>query len=295
MISRRIPKFSSSSVVKASGAASIIGNQVISMDELRHKVPSIFARSKHDSRSEQYSHISTGDVLERLQREGYQPFSAMQGGSRIAGKSAFTKHLIRLRHVSRMNEVAGSNSEIILMNSHDGTCSYRLMAGMFRTVCHNGTIVADSVLEDIRLAHKGDLSDLVMEASGSMLEGLPRMEETVKEMASIPMSHRQRLDLAAEAAELRFSGRKDVRISPIALVQPFRAEEDANTLWGTLNILQERLIRGKTIYKLIDEKNGVQRERTQVLRPINNIDQAVDINRKLWSLAEAVRASSISG
>ncbi|OKN68838.1 hypothetical protein AM469_006565 [Pseudomonas aeruginosa] len=44
----------------------------------------------------------------------------------------YTKHLIRLRHASQIN--GDEANEIILLNSHDGTSSYQMLAGMFRFV-----------------------------------------------------------------------------------------------------------------------------------------------------------------
>ena len=49
----------------------------------------------------------------------------------------FTKHMIRLRHAGQIN-ARGEANEIILLNSHDGTSSYQMLAGMFRFVCSNG-------------------------------------------------------------------------------------------------------------------------------------------------------------
>jgi len=38
--------------------------------------------------------------------------------------------------------------EIVLTNSHDGYASFQLMAGVFKFVCSNGMIVADSLVEN---------------------------------------------------------------------------------------------------------------------------------------------------
>ena len=37
----------------------------------------------------------------RPAREGFEPFMVAQGKSRIEGKTEFTKHMIRMRHVAR--------------------------------------------------------------------------------------------------------------------------------------------------------------------------------------------------
>ena len=66
---------------------------------MRQAAPSIFADGKHVSRSERYTYIPTIDVLRGLHREGFEPFMVAQGRSRIEGKSEYTKHMIRMRHL----------------------------------------------------------------------------------------------------------------------------------------------------------------------------------------------------
>jgi Domain of unknown function (DUF932) len=84
-------------------------------EQMRATAPSVFAEGKHASRSERYSYIPTIEVLRSLRREGFEPFMVAQGASRIEGKAAFTKHLIRLRH-AREHRARPEANEIILIN-----------------------------------------------------------------------------------------------------------------------------------------------------------------------------------
>lgn len=105
--------------------------------------PSVFAESAHESRSARYAYIPTSDVLNGLRREGFQPFMACQARTRTEGKQEFTKHMLRLRHQSQIN--GDTANEIILVNSHDGSSSYQMLAGCYRFVCENGLICGDTV------------------------------------------------------------------------------------------------------------------------------------------------------
>ena len=98
---------------------------------MRLAAPSIFAVGKHTSRSERYTYIPTIDVLRGLRKEGFEPFMVAQNKSRIEGKTEFTKHMIRMRHVGQVEAKPEAN-EIILINSHDGASSYQLLSGIFR-------------------------------------------------------------------------------------------------------------------------------------------------------------------
>src|SRR3546814_17984138 len=66
-----------------------------------------------------------------LRKKGFQPFMVTQTRTRHEDRRDYTKHMIRLRHASQIN-ARGEANEIILLNSHDGTSSYQMLAGMFR-------------------------------------------------------------------------------------------------------------------------------------------------------------------
>ena len=108
----------------------------LSEDQMRVAAPSIFASGKHASRSERYTYIPTVDVLRGLRKEGFEPFMVAQNRCRLEGKSAYTKHMIRMRHAGQVNARTEAN-EIILINSHDGASSYQMLAGVFR-LCRAG-------------------------------------------------------------------------------------------------------------------------------------------------------------
>ena len=93
----------------------------LSDDQIRAVAPSIFADAPHESRSQRYSYIPTATVLQELRGEGFEPFMVCQTRVRADDRRDYTKHMIRLRHVSQIN--GREANEIILLNSHDGTSS----------------------------------------------------------------------------------------------------------------------------------------------------------------------------
>ena len=105
----------------------------LSDDQIRTVAPSIFADAPHESRSQRYAYIPTATVLTELRKEGFQPFMVTQTRVRDEGKREHTKHMVRLRHASQINARSEAN-EIILLNSHDGTSSYQMLAGMLLCV-----------------------------------------------------------------------------------------------------------------------------------------------------------------
>ena len=82
-------------------------SNALTIDALRSVVPSAFATAPHESRSSRYAYIPTSEVIEGLMAQGFTPFKAVQGKSRIEGKTEFTKHMIRFRHADSMTAQVG--------------------------------------------------------------------------------------------------------------------------------------------------------------------------------------------
>ena len=138
-----------------------------------------------------------------LRKEGFQPFFAQQGGSRIEGKQNFTKHMLRLRHQSRASET-GEAHEIILVNAHDGTSSYQMISGVFRFVCANGLMTGDTFGE-VKVGHRGDAVAKVIEGAYAVLDDADQVMAAVDSMKAVNLDARtSRLALAKCARLLRF-------------------------------------------------------------------------------------------
>jgi|688.fasta_scaffold170404_3 hypothetical protein len=271
---------------RSNGAVNYTSRQPLDLDQLRSIAPSIFAEQAHSSRSAVYSYIPTSEVLTSLMREGFRPYAVMQGGSRDEEKRGFTKHLIRLRHDSQKLEVGGNHNEIVLLNSHDGTSSYRLMAGIFRLVCGNGLVVAQNMIEDIRVPHKGDVTGQVIDGCVSLMEKLPEVNESVRSMASMQLTAGEQRAFATAALVARYED-KAAPVTPDQVLTLRRHEDAAPTIWNTLNTVQESLIRGGLRYVQRDDKGRrVARRQT---REIGGIDQNTTVNRALWALAEEMK------
>jgi hypothetical protein len=257
-------------------------------DQMRRAAPSIFAAGKHVSRSERYTYIPTIEVLRGLRREGFEPFMVAQSQSRIEGKTEFTKHLVRLRHAWQIQTRAQAN-EIILINSHDGASSYRMLSGIFRQVCSNGLVVGD-VVEDIRIQHKGNVEHEVIEGAFRVVDEFPVVNAAADDMKAVTLTHLEELAFAAGALALRFGehviqgggGHRSASVTAEQLIEVRRPEDLGHDLWTVLQKVQESVIRGG-----LQGRSALgRRQRT---RPVDSIDRGVSLNRALWVLAEEMR------
>ena len=265
----------------AKNSPALRSNLPLSDDQMRRVAPSIFADAKHISRSDRYTYIPTSDVLTGLRKEGFEPFAVCQTQVRNDDRRDFTKHLVRLRHVSQSN--GAEANEIILLNSHDGTSSYQMLAGMFRFVCTNGLVAGDTV-GDIRVRHKGDIVDNVIAGAFTMLEQFEAVGAQRDEMRRIDLNPQEGEAFARAALSLKYEPNpvKPPPITEAQILRPRRMEDGRADLWATFNRVQENIMKGGLRTRTA---NG----RRQQTRPVEGIDQSVKLNRALWVLAEEMR------
>ena len=255
--------------------------------DLSRVAPSIFAIEPHASRSERFTYIPTYEVLRRLREEGFVPVRAIQGKSRTEGKADYTKHMVRFRHPDYENRKAiGASPEVVLLNAHDGTSSYRIMSGVFRSICTNSMVVMEDGATDIRVPHKGDIVGQVIEGSFTVIEEAKLTLDKAEAWQGVTLNGDERQIMAEAAHVLRFGdpeGNTDTAIKPAQLLAPRRRDDQGSNLWLTHNVLQENVIRGGLHAWGKDANNRPRRVTT---REVKNIDGDLKLNRALWLLSQ---------
>jgi len=253
----------------------------LSNDDLRRLAPSIFADRPWHAMSDRYAFIPTIDVIDKMRSEGFTPFDAEQARTRIPGKGEFTKHVVRFRRedsTALLPQLGNLYPELVLMNSHDGASAYALSAGMYRLVCMNGLMVADSTVQEIKTRHTGD-AGLVIDASFEVIDQMPKALEQVQRFGEIRLLPEARQHFAEAAMSLRYDEDK-APVPAAAILRPRRTADQEPTLWNTFNTIQEHLTQGGA-----RGFNNAQRRRTSV-RAVNGITENARLNRALWQLTE---------
>lgn len=263
------------------------GRNALDLETVRKFAPSVFAAEKHESRSNRYAYIPTAAPLQALMNEGFVPFRAMQSRTRIEGKQAFTKHLLRLRRrqdMERAAVVGETVNEVLLTNAHDGTSAYKMTVGVFRFVCANGMVVGDSSLE-IRVPHRGneqEISGKIIDAAYEVTGHFDKVEESKEAMQSIVLREPVKLAFAEAALALKY-GEKEPVIEPAQVLRARRYDDKGENLWKVFNVIQENLTRGG----IRPTEPGKRRT-----REVTGIDESVRLNKSLWGLAEAIAKSA---
>lgn len=260
--------------------SAVRSNAPLSDDQIRAAAPSIFAQEAHASRSQRYAYIATSEVLSALRNQGFQPFMACQTRCRDHDKTEHTKHMLRLRHASQIE--AREANEIVLLNSHDGTSAYQMMAGVFRFVCANGMVFGDTV-NDVRLRHSGDVIDNVIDGAFRVLEDFEAVNRSREGMQALTLTEGEQTAFAHAALALKYDTQTaPAPVTEAQILAPRRFDDARSDLWTTFNRVQENVIRGGLNARSATGK----RTRT---REVQGIDQSVKLNRALWLLAEEMR------
>lgn len=154
-----------------------------------------------------------------------------------------------------------------------------MLAGMFRFVCMNGLVCGD-VIEDIRIPHKGNVTDEVVGGAHTILDGFNLIREKRDDMRATTLTPQEQTILATSALSLRYdldpSKPAPVTAEQINLCR--RADDRGFDLWSTFNRLQENLVRGG-----LDARTP-KGKRTRT-REVVGIDSNMKLNRALWMLA----------
>jgi hypothetical protein len=256
----------------------------LSREQLTGRVPSAYAEKAYSGTSSRYAFFPTDTVVEALRESGWAPVIAQQQTARAEDRFGFQKHLIRFHRREELGRAVlhDSRLELVLMNSHDGGCAFRLFAGVFRLVCANGLVVSEESFGAISIRHTHRTVEQVVDASQKIARNSDGIGGRIDTFRQRVLSEEERTDFATRALALRYDSAVEAPVRPSYLLEPRRREDHGNSLWQTFNVVQERMMRGSRPDRL---KAMQENRRTARVRALTGLDAQLNINRNLWELA----------
>ena len=254
----------------------------LSKANIRSLAPSVFSEKPSEDVSSKYTHIPTERVIDDMELLGWKPIEAKEVKARKLSTKGFQKHLLVFRNEDVVINGKDGDTvfpQILLTNSHDGKNAFTFQAGLYRLICENGLVIADTQFEDVKMRHMGytfeDLQVLIKE----MVEKLPLTVESMNQMKAKELEQEQILAFAKEAINTRFTEKEvnRIQIDWDAFIEPVRKEDTGKDLWSVFNVVQEKLIEGDFEYRM----GGKDRK----AREIKNFKQDMKINKELFELA----------
>jgi len=267
----------------SAGTGHMLANDAgLTMDDLR-TLPALWTSDRYQrTTGVRFQPIPTMQVIETLGETGFLPVRAMQATSREETRLGYVRHMVVLRQ--RGSVAASILPELVLLNANDGGSAYRLLSGVFRTVCANGLIVADGLIADLAIKHLGDrLRERVIDATGAIAEQVPVVFRQITRWQQTTLSETEQLAYAQAALHLRYPDRPLDRtpITPAALLMVRREADSGSDLWTIFNRVQEHLLRGGL--------PGASRTgRAVQTRALTGVSSNVRLNVALWKLTARV-------
>jgi hypothetical protein len=232
--------------------------------------------------SDRYGFIPTTEIIEAFGRDGWQLTNAKETKVRKPCRQGLQRHLLRFAHESQLQVSQGERIEMLLINSHDGTSSVQLAAGVYRFACANGLVVADSTVASIRLGHHKLSMNTVLGASHKILGQAEKVTEVIHQWKNTPLSEEDAFHLAEQGIKLRWPDETLAPISPLVALSPSREADVGLDLWRVFNRVQSSLIQG-------GQRDGGRKtafgKQFRATKGIKALDANVRINSQLWELA----------
>ena len=256
----------------------------LNREQLTQQVPSAYAERAYSGTSKSYAFFPTDTVVEALRDSGWAPVIAQEQSSRSEERFGFQKHLIRFHRREELGRAVlhDSRLELLLMNSHDGGCAFRLFAGVFRLICSNGLVVSDAAFGAISIRHSHHTVSQVVDASQKIAHNSDGVGSRIEAFRQKTLSEEERNTFASRALALRYSSAEEAPVRPAFLLEPKRTEDRGNSLWQTFNVVQERMMRGSRPDRF---KAAQEQRRSARVRGLTGLDAQLNLNRDLWDLA----------
>lgn len=226
--------------------------------------------------SGRYEFVSTQEVITKAEAEGWH-LESCQHARPTKRDPLYAKHLLDFRHPDLV-PINGAVPRMLFLNSHDGSCSAKIMVGLFRFACANGLVVGTKFADE-SVRHTGDAAMDVIYKMQQMAKQTTDLCSQIESWAKKQLDKNQRKEFARFAAQLRWGDTH--RFEPEKLLALRRGEDDHGDLWTTFNRVQETTVRGGTA--------GLSRSgRVAISHPISDISRTIEYNKSLWNLAAEV-------
>ena len=265
--------------------------QFLSDEQINNSSPTVFTKTPAANVSKHYTHIPTIQVVDDMRKLGWGVVDAQQVKARKNTTKGFQKHLLTFRNPDVVINGEDGDTvfpQILLTNSHDGKNAFTFTAGLFRLVCSNGLVIADEKFNDVKMRHMGYTFEDLQVQIKDMVEQLPLTVDSMNQMKAIELDVKQMKALAQKSLTTRFTKDqlKVAKINLDELINPVRDEDKGNDLWSVFNVIQEKIITGDFSY--------LSGAKSRKAREVKNFKQDMDINKKLFAMANELVPQEIA-
>ena len=241
----------------------------------------VYATEPHPKCSKNYQFISTGSVINHFTDRGFVVDRIDYGRARKDNiNPGYGQHMVRMSNPYTNHSLPDVlKPQVVIINSHDRTKAFRVGLGFHVYACLNGLLTGDMMMDSGKLYHTGkDLSERVSEYLDVHTNNVQGKLAKVRDMRSVFLNDEEITDLTVKAATI---------VNPKITNQyqlAYANREDAmgRDLWTLFNNIQENAMKGNFSLNTVNKDNNFRKA-----RPIKNVKRDIEVNSKLWNLAES--------
>ena len=285
-------------------------------EQLHTYAPSIMTQDPSPRMSTRYKQVKTIDLVNLMRKQDWVPTRARQINTRLENNRPFCKHEIRFSRradVGTQTAVGGEMVQAILTNSHNGTSVFKFLMGIYRLVCSNGLVVAQSKMGAINIKHVGFDPQEVIDAASTITDRAEVVTSRINALKSVTLSIDEQFVFARAASKL--IGDEETPVVLDSLLRAKRYEDHNGSLWTTYNVVQENMLKGGVrLIRPLKEGSSISRYRStrtgdaisesglsgkldpnklyrvSKSKAVKSIDKDIKLNEALWTLTEEFAA-----
>jgi len=246
----------------------------VQLEKYKEQYPSVFATEPIERATNRYTFVSTEKLVSNFLDLGMTIHSIKTPKVRKAS-ALYSKHLIRLNIEDKSLNVGDEIPQLLIVNSHNLLAGLTMQLGVFRLVCSNGLIVADTDFANFYQKHMNLDIDGAYHIMQSAVSELKNIYSRMNDYKNTMLTERQQKEFVNQALTMIYNenaGRYEVN----DFIKVRREEDTLPSLWNTMNVLQETYTKGGAIYTT---KKG-----HKMSKAIKSIDREVKSNIILWGL-----------
>ena len=162
------------------------GRDTLTMSEIETICPSVKTPSpspelrKTLGITDRYVHVPTTQVIEDIQKLGWNPIEACQVNARK--RKGYQRHMVKFVNPEFIVDGKDEYPELLLSNSHDGSTAFTLDIGIFRLICSNGMVIKSQDFGSMRVRHYGYDFSTIKDAVTELMEKIPGYLQQVEDM-----------------------------------------------------------------------------------------------------------------
>lgn len=263
----------------------------IHINDVRRLAPAAFSNTPDSSLSASYAHVTTANVLDALQQDGWRITDARQTRARKPESAEHNKHEISLTHPELPVHAEGA-SLLRLANSSDGGSAFRLIGGFLRSACTNQLYTGLKVVGGVFHHRGGSLEDRIVAGARLARANFDRVISRVDLWRAIELSPDQQYQFARRAVAARWPSEAQAPrfVHFDQVLRSRRLSDTGSDLWTTFNRTQESFIRGgfDASFRRVDADGNPAGLTHRRVRGVTGLAATERINTQLWDLAEAV-------